>query len=102
MIANAFGATVFALKDNNSESYSDKDMSIMTKYYFVVDWINAFLVQWLLLYLPYQWYFCFKAGPSRYHNYLMLLQQARKARSNLKKMNHLPNTKGTKPKFILP
>jgi hypothetical protein len=56
VLSNSYGATIFALKDNNNEKYSDGDMSLMTKYYFVIDWINAFLIQWLLLYLPYQWY----------------------------------------------
>lgn len=100
VLSNVYGAIIFALKDNHSESYSDGDMSLMTKYYFVMDWTNAFLVQWLLLYLPYQWYRCFKTGRNRFHNYLTLNQQERKARLNLKNKRNYPSTRAMKPRFI--
>ena len=34
----------------------DREMSTATKYSFVLDWGNAFIIQALLLYLPYHWY----------------------------------------------
>lgn len=37
------------------EKLDDEEMSTATKYSFVLDWANAFIIQALLLYLPYHW-----------------------------------------------
>lgn len=55
MLANGFGILVFILFEKDPDTYSGQTMSTLTKYFFVTDWMNAFMVQWLLLYLPYQW-----------------------------------------------
>jgi hypothetical protein len=34
----------------------DDEMSNLTKPYAAIDWLNAFFLQWLLLYVPYNWY----------------------------------------------
>ena len=38
------------------------EMSTATKYSFVLDWGNAFIIQALLLYLPYHWYEVWNIG----------------------------------------
>ena len=38
------------------------EMSTATKYSFVLDWGNAFIIQALLLYLPYHWYEMWNVG----------------------------------------
>lgn len=43
---------LFSVKDR----MDDVEMSTATKYSFVLDWGNAFIIQALLLYLPYHWY----------------------------------------------
>ena len=52
---NIYGSVIFFVHDANPGDISFSHMSQLTKYYFVIDWANAFLIQWLLLYLPYQW-----------------------------------------------
>jgi hypothetical protein len=54
--------SIYLLHDNHPSDYSDQDMSTITKYYFIVDWLTAFFIQWLLLYIPYHWYLATKAG----------------------------------------
>ena len=53
MLDNAFSYVLYGLKDGLETA----QMSYLTKYYFLIDWLTAFFMQWLLLYLPYQWYF---------------------------------------------
>lgn len=55
VVSNSYGLVLYQLNESNSEKYSNEQLSVMSKYYFAVDWINAFSIQWLLLYLPYQW-----------------------------------------------
>jgi len=60
--ANIMSITLYSMHDSNPSSYSDQDMSTITKYYFLIDWVNAFCIQWLLLYIPYHWYRTVKLG----------------------------------------
>lgn len=50
-----FGILLFSLHDGSPEDYSDEYLSETTKYSFVVNWANAFLIQWILIYVPYHW-----------------------------------------------
>ena len=34
----------------------DNTMSELSGYNFIVNWANAFVIQWILLYVPYHWY----------------------------------------------
>ena len=49
---------LFGVKDR----MNDEEMSTATKYSFVLDWGNAFIIQALLLYLPYHWYEMWNIG----------------------------------------
>jgi hypothetical protein len=53
--ANLVGVILFSLHDSNPTAYSDSEMSDYTKIGFVVNWINAFIIQWILIYVPYHW-----------------------------------------------
>jgi hypothetical protein len=55
VIANVFSIVLYKLKDNNSGEWNDEDMSALSRIYFIIDWINAFAIQWLLLFVPYHW-----------------------------------------------
>lgn len=62
--ANLFGIILFSLYDGDPTSYSSSEMSESTKYSFVINWANAFVIQWLLIYVPYHWYTPHYPGPS--------------------------------------
>jgi hypothetical protein len=53
--ANLFGIILFSLHDGSPDEYSSDYMSEATKYSFVTNWINAFVLQWILMYVPYHW-----------------------------------------------
>jgi hypothetical protein len=39
------------------ESSSDEEMSTRSKYLYMADWLNAYCIQLLMLYVPYRWYY---------------------------------------------
>lgn len=39
----------------NRDDYTDEEMSNLSRYSFLGDWISTFIIQLLLLYVPYQW-----------------------------------------------
>jgi hypothetical protein len=51
--SNAYGVVVYLISQDKP---SNNEMSTLTKYSFVINWINAYVIQWILLLVPYQWY----------------------------------------------
>jgi hypothetical protein len=39
----------------NRDDYTDEEMSNLSRYSFLGDWISTFIIQLLLLYVPYRW-----------------------------------------------
>ena len=52
---NVYEIIIFVLSEGEPEEYPDGEMELLTKYAFVMSWINAYCIQSVLLYLPYHW-----------------------------------------------
>jgi hypothetical protein len=50
-----YSAWLYQKSQEAERSYSDAEMSKNTKYYFIIDWVNGYFIQLLLLYVPYHW-----------------------------------------------
>jgi hypothetical protein len=52
--ANAYSIVIYVLSKND-ESLNGEAMSTLTKYSFVITWLNAYVIQSILLCVPYHW-----------------------------------------------
>ena len=47
---------IYLFKAEQDSTTTDEEMSSKSKYLFLVDWLNAYFIQLLMLYVPYRWY----------------------------------------------
>lgn len=64
MVSSVFCIINYFLAEDHDEEYDDKEMSDISEYSFVVDWANAYVIQSILLLVPYHWY-CFLLSRSK-------------------------------------
>ena len=55
IVSNTYSIAIFIISKAD-DSIEGQEMSNLTKYSFVISWINAYCIQSMLLYVPYHWY----------------------------------------------
>ncbi len=70
-ICNTLNKIAYTIKDlysiilyiaKNNQNDQTETISYLTRIYFAIDWMNAFLIQWLLIFVPYHWYQYINSG----------------------------------------